>query len=70
MAYMLGVRRVGITEAASSLQERGLIDYSRGGIAIIDGAGLEKASCRCYRDGNDMYEQALGPHQGISPARV
>jgi len=69
MAYMLGVRRVGITEAASSLQERGLIDYRRGGIAIIDGAGLEKASCRCYRDGNDMYEQALGPRQGISPGR-
>jgi CRP-like cAMP-binding protein len=60
LAYMLGVRRVGITQAASSLQERGLIDYSRGGIAILDGAGLEKASCRCYRQGNEMYEQTLG----------
>ena len=62
MAYMLGVRRVGITQAASSLQERGLIDYSRGRISILDGPGLEKASCRCYRQGNDMYEQTLGPH--------
>ena len=69
LAYMLGVRRVGVTQAASSLQERGLIDYSRGRIAILDVAGLEKASCRCYRQGNEMYEQTLGRHQGKSLAR-
>jgi CRP-like cAMP-binding protein len=69
LAYMLGVRRVGITQAASSLQERGLIDYSRGGIAILDGAGLEQASCGCYRQGNDIYEQTLGPRQGTLPRR-
>lgn len=60
LAYMLGVRRVGVTRAASSLQEQGLIDYSRGAIAVLDNAGLESASCACYRGGNVMYAQTLG----------
>lgn len=60
LAYMLGVRRVGVTEAARSLHERGLIAYSRGDISILDNAGLEAVSCRCYERGNEMYEKTLG----------
>lgn len=60
LAYMLGVRRVGVTRAARSLQEQRLIDYSRGHITIRDSAGLEFASCACYQRGNEMYEQTLG----------
>lgn len=56
LSHMLGVRRVGVTEAASALQRRKLIEYSRGNIRILDDRGLEAACCSCYRIVKDMHD--------------
>lgn len=60
LAYMLGVRRVGITSAASSLQRSGLIEYHRGEMTVVDRHGLELASCNCYAAEQLAYAKLLG----------
>jgi CRP-like cAMP-binding protein len=56
LSHMLGVRRVGVTEAASALQRQKLIEYSRGSIRILDHRGLEAACCSCYAAVRDMHD--------------
>jgi CRP-like cAMP-binding protein len=60
LAYMLGVRRVGITAAAGSLQRDNLIEYRRGELIVHDRKGLEAAACGCYAADLLTYSALLG----------
>ena len=57
LAFMLGVRRAGVTLALRALRDRGLIRYTRGRVTVVDRAGLERASCECYRSVRAHYER-------------
>ena len=59
LSHMLGVRRVGVTKAASSLQKHKLISYSRGVISILDRNGLEAAACGCYLADKKTYDRIM-----------
>ena len=59
LACMLGMRRVGITAAASALQRDGLIQYRRGEITVLDRSGLEAAACSCYATSEQTYNDLL-----------
>ena len=59
LAHMLGLRREGVTEAASALKRRKLIDYSRGQIQILDVVGRKASSCSCYQMVCTVYQHAV-----------
>ena len=59
IANMLGVRREGVTEGASKLQNAGLITYSRGHITVLDRPGLEQRTCECYLVVKKEYSRLL-----------
>lgn len=62
LAGLLGVRRVGVTLAASELQQSGLIHYHRGAVTVIDRAALALRACRCYRADLALHRKLLpGP---------
>jgi CRP-like cAMP-binding protein len=59
LAQMLGERRATVNQVAGSLQQRGLIRYTRGHIQVTDREGLEAASCRCYGFVRTEYARML-----------
>ena len=59
IANMLGVRREGVTDSATKLQNAGLIKYSRGRITVLDRPGLEERTCECYAVVKNEYDRLL-----------
>jgi CRP-like cAMP-binding protein len=59
LAFMLGMRRVGITTAAAALQRAGFISYRRGSVTVLNRRGLEAAACSCYAADRKIYAKLL-----------
>jgi len=60
LAEMLGVRRQSISEVASWLRKKGLIEYRRGHITIVNRKKLEAAACcECYGVMNAYYNRLM-----------
>jgi CRP-like cAMP-binding protein len=59
LAEMLGVRRTSVTTVARTLQEAGIVKYTRGHILILDVEGLRESSCECYEAIKEQYRQFL-----------
>jgi CRP-like cAMP-binding protein len=66
LATMLGTRRTTVTAAAQELQRKGLIDYSRGNIRVLDVRGLEHAACECYEVVQRLYSNFYGAATAMS----
>ncbi|MGZ5876332.1 MAG: Crp/Fnr family transcriptional regulator [Bradyrhizobium sp.] len=61
VAQMLGVRRTSVSLVANTLQNAGLIRYSRGRIQVTNLDGLRAASCECYGRVKAQYDRLLDP---------
>jgi CRP-like cAMP-binding protein len=59
LAEMLGVQRSTVSVVTRTLQAAGLIRQSRGGITVIDRAGLEENACECYGRIRWIYKRLL-----------
>ena len=59
IADMLGVGRVGVTEAAGKLQAAGIIHYTRGRIRVLNRSALERSVCECYFVVKKEYDRLL-----------
>lgn len=64
IAQMLGTRRSGVTVAANTLQQAGMIRYNRGRIKVVNQALLESTACECYRLVQNEFIRLLDSRRG------
>jgi CRP-like cAMP-binding protein len=62
LSQVLGVRRASVSQVATSLQQAGLLHYSRGKMNILNRAGLEASSCECYTKIKQEYDRLMSAH--------
>jgi CRP-like cAMP-binding protein len=60
LGEMLGVRRTSVSVVAHTLQQAGMIEYSRGKIKIRDVDALRQTACECYKTVRLQYSNLLG----------
>jgi CRP-like cAMP-binding protein len=65
IAEMLGVERTSVTLHARTLQNTGMIKYSRGRIQIVDVEALQETVCECYGTVKSFYRTLLGSHEPV-----
>jgi len=59
LAQMIGVQRNSVSTVAHTLQQAGIIKYSRGNIEITNLEALKEASCECYQAVSMQYNKLL-----------
>jgi CRP-like cAMP-binding protein len=62
LATLLGVRRAGINNIASKLQQAKIVHYSRGHIEILNPMALLQKACYCYEMDKQTYESTMIAH--------
>jgi CRP-like cAMP-binding protein len=60
LSQMLGVRRAGVSQVMSRLQQKGLVTYERGHVRVLDREALEEVACDCYRHIRQEYDRVVG----------
>ncbi|MBU3621807.1 Crp/Fnr family transcriptional regulator [Polynucleobacter sp. CS-Odin-A6] len=60
IALMLGVRRVGITTIAADFRRRGLIEYHRGEMKVLNRVALKAEACSCYLKNRKIFTSMIG----------
>ena len=59
IATMMGTDRSTVSLSAAVLQKKGIIEYVRGAVKIVNRRKLEKSACECY-DVIRQFEDSLG----------
>jgi CRP-like cAMP-binding protein len=64
LSGLLGVRRAGVTLAATALRRNNLIRYARGHIELLDLRGLAAVACPCYANDKATYARFMDRAEG------
>src|ERR1700680_3389289 len=59
IATMMGTDRSTVSVAAAVMQKKGIIEYVRGAVRVVNRRKLEKSACECY-DVIQQFEDDLG----------